>query len=146
MEIFINGKKVFELDESDDLTIRVSKGNPEKSENSSCWFSKIFGLRKANYQENVNVVSNGSIISDKSGPDVNIEIKGNAGNVNAIGGSIVIQGDANDIFASSGNITVKGNTTNIDGKSGNIVVQGNCSGNIKTISGNVIIKNERKEG
>ena len=145
MEIFINGKKVFELDESDDLTIRVSKRSSEKSENSSCWFSKIFGSRKANYQENVNVVSNGSIISNQSGPDVNIEIKGNAGNINVIGGSVTVQGDANDIFASSGNITVKGNTTNIDGKSGNIVVQGNCSGNIKTISGNVIIKNERKE-
>lgn len=134
MEIFINGKKVFELNDEDELIIRTSKGNPEKSKNNSCWFSRIFGRR----QEDVNIVSD----SNQNGSSVNIEIKGNAGNLNVIGeGSVTIHGDANDVFASSGNIIVKGNTTNIDGKSGNIVVQGNCLGNIKTMSGNIIIKN-----
>lgn len=157
MEIFINGKKVFELPDGEDVIIRAKdKGGKRKR----CWLSRFFG-GNAEVQDNNVYVSgnNGSSIvingnqnvngesishSDSVSDRVKIEVAGNVGDLNVIAGSVFVQGTAHDVFSQTGNITIEGNTNKIDSQSGNIIIHGNCTGNIKTMSGNISVKGKKE--
>ena len=157
MEIFINGKKVFELPDGEDVIIRAKdKGGKKKR----CWLSRFFG-DNAEVQDNNVYVSgnNGSSIvingnqnvngesishSDSVSDRVKIEVAGNVGDLNVIAGSVFVQGTAHDVFSQTGNITIEGNTNKIDSQSGNIIIHGNCTGNIKTMSGNISVKGKKE--
>lgn len=158
MEIFINGKKVFELPDREDVIIRAKdKGGKRKR----CWLSRFFGGNAEVQDNNVyvsgnngssvvingnqNVINGESIsYSDNVSDRVKIEVAGNVGDLNVIAGSVFIHGQAHDVFSQTGNITVEGNVNKIDSQSGNIVIYGDCSGNIKTMSGNISIKERKK--
>ena len=157
MEIFINSKKVFELPDGEDVIIRAKdKGGKRKR----CWLSRFFG-GNAEVQDNNVYVSgnNGSSIvingnqnvngesishSDSVSDRVKIEVAGNVGDLNVIAGSVFVQGTAHDVFSQTGNITIEGNTNKIDSQSGNIIIHGNCTGNIKTMSGNISVKGKKE--
>lgn len=160
MEIFINGKKVFELPDGEDVIIRAKdKGGKRKR----CWLSRFFGGNAEVQDNNVyvsgnsgnNVVINGnqSVIDGEAisySDDISnrvkikIEVVGNVGDLNVIAGSVFVQGAAHDVFSQTGNITVEGNVNKIDSQSGNIIIHGNCTGNIKTMSGNISVKGKKE--
>ena len=157
MEIFINGKKVFELPDGEDVIIRAKdKGGKGKR----CWLSRFFGGNVEVQDNNVcisgnggsNVVINGNqtvingesiSYSDDISNRVKIEVVGNVGDLNVIAGSVFVQGAAHDVFSQTGNITIEGNANKIDSQSGNVIIHGDCTGNIKTMSGNISIKEKK---
>ena len=158
MEIFINGKRVFELPDGEDVIIRAKdKGGKRKR----CWLSRFFGGNVKAQDNNVfvsgnsgsSVVINGNqtvingesvSYSDDAVNRVRIEVKGNVGDLNVIAGSVFVQGTAHDVFSQTGNITIEGNANKIDSQSGNIIIHGDCTGNIKTMSGDISVKERKK--
>ena len=158
MEIFINGKKVFELPDGEDVIIRAKDKDGKRKR---CWLSRFFGGNVKAQDNNVYVngnsgssvvingnqtVINGESISysDDAVNRVRIEVKGNVGDLNVIAGSVFVQGTAHDVFSQTGDITVEGNANNVDSQAGNVTVHGDCVGNIKTMSGNISIKERKK--
>lgn len=152
MEIFINGKKVFEFPDGEDVIIRTKD---KSSKRKRCWFSRFFGGDVEVQDSSVcvsgnsgsSVIINGKSISysDDISNRVKIEVVGNVGDLNVMAGSVFIQGQAHDVFSQTGDITIEGSTNKIDSQSGNIVIHGDCSGNIKTMSGNISVKGKKEK-
>lgn len=148
MEIWINGKKVMDLNEAEDVNIDFVASEKEKLNSKPSFLSKFFSNRK--YSNNVSdnygstVVINGNGVSYKSNKKsaiirgkVIIEIKGDAGNVSTTFGDISISGSCLGIKSSSGDISVKGDAKSVSTSSGDINVEGSISGNAETVSGNI---------
>lgn len=148
MEIWINGKKVMDLNEAEDVNIDFVASEDEKLNSNPSFLSKFFSNRK--YSNNVNsyngstIVINGNDVSYKSNGKsaiikgkVTIEIKGNVGNVSTTFGDISVDGSCADVESSSGDISINGDAKNVSTSSGDINVEGSISGNAETVSGNV---------
>ena len=116
MEIWINGKKIMDLNEADDVNIEFVASEEEKLNSNPSFLSKFFSNRK--YSNNIShyngstIVINGNDVSYKSNRKsaiikgkVTIEIKGNAGNVSTTFGDISVDGSCADIESSSGDIS-----------------------------------------
>jgi len=128
VQIFINGKIVYEIDDGEDVSIDTSgSGFCINSSNSNV----VIG--------NNTVFINGKNVSKvqtAQNSDINIEIRGNAGNVKVSHGNITVMGDCNNVKTSSGDIranTINGNAETASGDIKADRINGDCS----TLSGDI---------
>ena len=93
---------------------------------------------------NLTITREGDVLIDgelkfvASGPQVNVEIKGDINELTLDKGYVTIQGDVNSIETKSGDVKVGNDVFNgLHTVSGDVEIGGNVDGNVTTVSGDV---------
>lgn len=119
MNIYINGEKFLDFDDSGDVKINTINGN-----------------------HNSTITINGKeVITQKDDEKVMIGIEGNINHLNAPAGSIIVNGDVKSVYTMSGNVTInEGDVGRVTTTSGNVFVKGgDCTTSVTTTTGNVVV-------
>jgi hypothetical protein len=105
------------------------------------WINGVkYGAEKGTTARKIKIQIDGEIAEFDLSKNLNIEIKGNASDVQVNSGKVLIQGNAESVRTMSGSVGIEGDVmSNVKTMSGNIRTK-NITGTAKTMSGNIITK------